>query len=215
MIARHKEKKIRSKLPKFDPDPSGKFAYKILSAANVSGVLIGRLAVWSWLPDISKHVFTKDLDIAIRRDSLPSVVKELNKTNAKVTNLSIGGVNASIEDTAINVDFIDRSDKSWGDLSSLFEDAIDEAIQEERFILVGEHELPLVSSEFLTTMKVATGNSKDEQDAENLIQYAELDVAKTRELILKYLGSAGIGKFEEILYKMGHPMSRMQKYKTS
>jgi len=215
MIARQKDKKIKSKLPKFDPDPSGKFAYKILAAANVRGVLIGRLAVWSWLPDVSTHVFTKDLDIAVRKDSLPSLLKELNKTGAKITTLSIGGVNAWIEDAAINVDFIDRSDKSWGDLSSLFEDAINEAIQEERFVLVGEHELPLVSSEFLTTMKVATGISKDEQDVENLIRYAEINVTKTRELILKYLGSSAIGRFEEILYKIGHPMSRMQKYKTS
>jgi hypothetical protein len=215
MIAKQKGKTIQSRLPKFDPTPSGVFAYHILQAAHVEGALIGRLAVWSWIPDASKQSFTKDLDIAVSTSSLPAIIQQLHKKQANISQLPIGGINAKIEEKSINVDFIDRSDSSWGDLSALFTEAIDEAMSAERYTSVGEVELRLVSAEFLATMKLATGTSKDEIDAENLIQFAEIDISKTRTLVVKYLGSAGIGRLEELLFKLGHPESRVRKYKLS
>jgi len=47
-----KEQKIgvMRTLPKFDPDPSGVVAAHLLKSSATLGALIGRLAVWAWLP---------------------------------------------------------------------------------------------------------------------------------------------------------------------
>ena len=47
-------------IPTYDPAPSGDFAAQALTGANITGVLIGRLAVWSWLAmKLAKHFRVK------------------------------------------------------------------------------------------------------------------------------------------------------------
>ena len=72
-------------LPKFDPAPSAKFAYNVLEALGINGVLIGRLAVWTWLTDSSDHIFTKDFDLAIEKKNRLNVAKYLSDKNYKIS----------------------------------------------------------------------------------------------------------------------------------
>ncbi len=114
------------KLPKFDPDNSGRFAAEILEKLNKNGILIGRLAVW--LPANSeKQAYTKDLDIAVSKSSLFEIRNYLKNRKYDIKELRIGGINVK-DDININVDFIDRSSVEWSDYSLLFEDAIKEAV---------------------------------------------------------------------------------------
>ncbi|MCI0516122.1 hypothetical protein L0128_23155 [candidate division KSB1 bacterium] len=64
-------------LPTFDPKKSAAFARKVLDDLEIKCVLIGRLAVWYWLPDPSSHAYTKDLDTAIRKADRPKVIGHL------------------------------------------------------------------------------------------------------------------------------------------
>jgi len=43
-------------LPTFDPKKSAVFVTKVLSDLKIKCVLIGRLAVWYWLPDPAGHM---------------------------------------------------------------------------------------------------------------------------------------------------------------
>lgn len=71
------EKKNGLELPTFDPKESALFAAKVLSDLNIKSVLIGRLAVWYWLPDPAGHAYTKDLDTAIKRSDRQKVIQHL------------------------------------------------------------------------------------------------------------------------------------------
>ena len=52
--------------PSFDPAASGRLAAKALKDTGVQAAIIGRLAVWNWLPNVSDHAYTKNLDFAVR-----------------------------------------------------------------------------------------------------------------------------------------------------
>ena len=54
------------KAPSFDPAASGRLAAKALKDTGVQAAIIGRLAVWNWLPNVSDHAYTKNLDFAVR-----------------------------------------------------------------------------------------------------------------------------------------------------
>ena len=43
----------KKQLPEFNPKKSGNFAAGILEKPGIRGILIGRLAVWAWLPENS------------------------------------------------------------------------------------------------------------------------------------------------------------------
>lgn len=199
-------KKNNRKIPVFDPNPSGEFAYRILKEAQAKGILIGRIAVWAWLPDSGEHAYTKDLDIAVSRKDLHRIRSAASDKRAKIAELPIGGINISIPDK-INVDFIERSDKS-GDLSPLFEQAIDESIKAGNAVEIGGKKLPLVSVEFLVAMKIATMEKKDEEDAERLLKFAEVDIKKLRDIVFDHLRPLGPARLENILRETGHPESR-------
>jgi len=55
MMSDKHRKKNGSELPSFDPEKSAVFATKVLSDLKIKCVLIGRLAVWYWLPDPAGH----------------------------------------------------------------------------------------------------------------------------------------------------------------
>jgi hypothetical protein len=193
--------------PTFDPNPSGKFAFDVLKAVHVNGILIGRLAVWHWIPDPSEHAYTKDLDIAVAREALPRLRTWLNDHAHKTHELPIGGVNVAAENGAINVDFIDRAGE-LGDLAPLFEDAIRAAQESGRTVEIGGEILPVVTAEHLVAMKIATFERKDEEDAERLLENAPVDVDKLRNLVSKFLGPIGPARLENVLRTVGHPAAR-------
>jgi len=43
-------------LPEFNPKISGNFGASILEKLSVRGILIGRVAVWAWLPENSEKL---------------------------------------------------------------------------------------------------------------------------------------------------------------
>ena len=206
----------RKYLPEFNPRISGQFVADILEKLNIQGILIGRLALWAWLPENSeKLAYTKDLDIAVSKAALFNIKNYFQKQDYQLQALSIGGVNIK-DNQDINVDFIDRSAIEWADYSPLFEVAIKEAIKSDRKIEVGSEELYLVSIEYLIAMKLATGERKDEDDATTLLtDIDDCNIKELRGVLSKYLGSAGRNRFEIILRDIGHKDSRLLKYKYS
>lgn len=197
-------------IPQFDPGPSGRFAREALAGAGVEGALIGRLAVWAWVPDPGEHAFTKDLDIAIRRADLPRLLEWLAARRLPIRTLPIGGVNVADPATGANVDFIDRTSPEWGDLSPLFEEAVASARASGETATVGGVALPLVPAEVLTAMKVATGTRKDREDAARVLRGVPLSVDRVRRLVAAHAGPAGIGALEDLLREVGHPAARTQ-----
>jgi hypothetical protein len=197
-------------LPTFDPAPSGRFAHQALAGANVHGALAGRLAVWAWIADESEHEITKDVDVAMPRQHLPQLVDWLERAGHSVRTLAIGGVNvrAEIEGHRVNVDFIDRSDPEWGDLSALFTDAVEEALDAGLEVDFGGVRLPVVPAEHLVAMKLATAEPRDERDAERLLSANVVDTERLRGLIGRLLGVGTSIRLETLLRRLGHPAAR-------
>jgi hypothetical protein len=205
----HKNRKNNGlELPTFDPKESAVFAAKVLSDLKIKCVLIGRLAVWYWLPDPAAHAYTKDLDTAIKKADRQKIIKYLgNLKYYNIRELMIGGINIHSETDNINVDFIDRYSVDEGDLSQLFEEAIDSATET---INIGETELYVISPEHLIAMKISTFERKDEDDVKNLLEYDFVDIKKLREIVDKNIAPIRV-KLEQILREVGHPMAHRRK----
>ena len=194
-------------LPIFDPKESAVFATKILSDLKIKCVLIGRLAVWYWLPDPAGHAYTKDLDIAIKKSDRLIVIKHLGNLKYNIRELMIGGINVHSETDNINVDFIDRCSVDEGDLSKLFEEAIDSATEE---INIGGTGLYVISVEHLIAMKISTFEQKDEDDVKNLLEYDFVDIEKLRGIVDRNIAPTRV-KLEQMLREVGHPMAHRRK----
>lgn len=204
-----RRKTNRLELPTFDPKESAVFVTKVLNDLKIKCVLIGRLAVWYWLPDPSGHAYTKDLDTAIKKVDRQKIIQHLGNLKYDVRELMIGGINVYSETDNINVDFIDRYSVNEGDLSELFEDAIDSAI--ERINIAGT-ELYVISPEHLIAMKISTFERKDEDDAKNLLEHDFVNIQKLRGIVDRNIAPIRV-KLEQILREVGHPMAhRRQKY---
>ncbi len=202
-----KHRKNGLELPAFDPKESAVFAAKILSDLKIKCVLIGRLAVWYWLPDPAGHAYTKDLDTAIKKTDRQKIVKHLGSLKYNIRELMIGGINVHSEADNINVDFIDRYSVDEGDLSRLFEEAIDSAAEK---INIGGAEFYVISVEHLTAMKISTFERKDEDDVKNLLEYDFVDIKKLREIVDRNIAPTRV-KLEQILREVGHPMAHRRK----
>jgi len=200
-------KKNGLELPTFNPKESAVFAAKVLSDLKIKCVLIGRLAVWYWIPDPAGHAYTKDLDTAIKKTDRQKVIKHLCNLNYNIRELMIGGINVQSESENINVDFIDRYSVDEGDLSKLFEEAIDSAVEK---TTIGGTELYVISVEHLIAMKISTFESKDEDDVKNLLEYDFVDIKKLREIVDKNIAPTRV-KLEQILREVGHPMAHRRK----
>ena len=189
----------------FDPAPSAIFGVEILNRSKVPRALIGRVAMWYWLDDEADHEFTKGVDFAVPQASMPSSLDALRETEAEVSQLVIGGINARISQRGILADFIDRSSEEWGNLQPLYLDAI-RAAEAQDDVYEGA---PVAPPEHLVAMKLAAGTDKDERDAIRLLaKVKDLDVGRTRDLIRKFLGPGLLGRFEECLRRAGHPLAR-------
>ena len=194
-------------LPTFDPKESAVFVTKVLSDLKIKCVLIGRLAVWYWLPDPAGHTYTKDLDTAIKKSDRQRIIKYLDSLKYNIRELMIGGINVRSKTNNINVDFIDRYSVDEGDLSKLFEEAIDSATEK---IKIGETELYVISPEHLISMKISTFERKDEDDVKNLLEYDFVDIKKLRGIVDRNIAPTRV-KLEQILREVGHPMAHRRK----
>lgn len=192
-------------LPTFDPVPSATFGVEILNRSKSRRALIGKVAMWYWLDDEADHEYTKDVDFAVPRASVPAILDVLGQTDAEVSQLGIGGINARITRRGIRTDFIDRSSEEWGNLQPLYLDAIRAAeAQDDDFAGA-----PVAPPEHLVAMKLAAGTDKDERDAIRLIaKVKDLDIGATRDLVRKFLGPGLLGRLEECLRRAGHPLAR-------
>jgi len=204
----------------FDPEPSARFAAEVLQQARIDGAVIGRVALWSWLPDPADHPFTKDLDLAVSREDLIRLRGWLaGQQDLSVRELSIGGVNVGKPAEGISVDFVDRTSPEWGDLGLLFEEAVQWARSSGRKVELAGKRLHVVGPEHLVAMKLGTGERKDDDDARRLLEAAArgelpLAVAELRALAAEHLGPAGRGRLEALLREAGHPAARpRQRYK--
>lgn len=200
-------------LPKFDPIPSAKFACEVLRELKIDGILIGRLAVWIYLPDTSDHAYTKDFDVAVSKENRLEIAKYLTRKGYEFQELMIGGFNVKIDGKNVNVDFIDRCSQEMGNLSDLFEDAVSQAHET---VCIEDTELKIVSAEHLVAMKLATTEKKDEEDAKKLLKENKTDISKLRMITRRFLGNVGIVCLERILQEIGHQEARQKrKYKNS
>lgn len=200
-----RRQRAASDLPAFDPKPSLEFGARLLESLKTEYALIGKVAMWYWLDNPSDHEYTKDVDFAVPLEATPAIIAKLRAANVSLRMLAIGGVNADIDAQGVRADFIDRGSEEWGDLHSLYRDAIAVAnASEERIGAV-----PVAPPEHLVAMKIAAGTMKDDNDAIRLVaKVGDLDIEKVRALIKRHLGPASIGRLEECLRRAGHPQAR-------
>lgn len=208
-MSKKKNNQREVKWPVFDPGPSCDFATEVFNATRITGILIGRFAVWAWVSDPAAQELTKDLDFAICRKDLPEILSYAEECGYKTWELSIGGINVADEDKRIKVDFIHRHSEEWGNLSPLFEHAVHEAVQQGRSAVIGDRSFLLASAEHLVAMKLATMEPKDDRDAKGILETVdEIDIAKLRDLASAHLGALGKAKLENLLREIGHPEAR-------
>jgi hypothetical protein len=184
-----------------------------MKETRVKAAVIGRLAIWAWVEDESEHEFTKDLDMAVGRQDNVIIREWLARQGLRTRNLPIGGVNVYYPESHVRVDFIDRSNDAYGDLGALFLDAIQEASARGFAVTIGKAVLPLAPAEHVVVMKLATGEDKDERDAERLLlNVPGLDVDEVRGLINRF--ARGLtGRLDAVLRRIGHPAARkMNRY---
>src|SRR3954464_5834718 len=192
-------------LPTFDPVPSVQFGLEVLDRSKSRRALIGRVAMWYWLDDEADHEHTKNVAFAVPQARIPSLLEALHQTDAEVSQLTIGGVNARISKQGVRTDFIDRANEEWGNLQPLYLGVMP-AAEEHDDQLEG---IPVAPPELLVAMKLAAGTDKDERDAMRLIaKVRDLDVEATRDLVRKFLGPGLLGRLEECLRRAGHPQAR-------
>ncbi len=204
------------KFPKFDPEKSGKLADKTMRESGTKGILIGRLAVWTWLrDDAGNQAYTKDMDLAVSKKDFPAILAYLASKSFKTRQLPIGGVNVADEEEGISIDFIHRGSEEWGDLSPLFEAAIEKALKVKNTVDIGGVRFLVVPVEFLVVMKIATMERKDEDDAKRLLEnIGEIDIDELRSMVRFFLGPLINAKLENILREIGHPKAK-RKYRLS
>ena len=202
--------------PKFDPEKSGKLADKAMRESRTKGILIGRLAVWAWLSDdAGTQAYTKDMDIAVSRKDFPAILAYLERKPYKTRQLPIGGVNVADEEEGISIDFIHRGSEEWGDLSPLFEAAIEKALEAKDTVDIGGVRFLVVPVEFLVVMKIATMERKDEDDAKRLLENIDrIDIDELRSMVRFFLGPLINAKLENMLREIGHPRAK-RKYRLS
>jgi hypothetical protein len=209
----------QSPVPAYDPAPSGAFAARALAGAGVEGALIGRLAVWSWLSDEGSHRFTKDVDLAVSRSDMPALRAWLATEGVHALELPIGGVAVRLPDptaagsldaiASVRVDFIERTNAEYGDFGDVFGAAVADAQARGQRVQIGDTALLVVSPTYLVLLKIIAGRAKDDDDIEDLLRQAEVDVDFLRETMRQHRGLAAFRtRFEDKLRRIGHAQAR-------
>ena len=141
-------------LPRFDPNPSARFASELLLGEGVPHALIGRIAMWALLPS-DQHEFTEDVDFAVPLRFTEPLRAALVRRNIIPRDLPIGGL--AVREGEIKVDFIDRRD---GGLNGLFEETIEAANRFGTRAKVAGTQIPVAPPEYLLALKTAAALSQ-------------------------------------------------------
>ena len=186
-------------LPFFDPTPSAKAGVALLKSAGVKFAVAGRVAVWTYVPP-ERQAYTKDVDFAVAHRDLAAIAKAAIAAGRRLNPLPIGGW--ALREGGLAVDFIDRHP----DFAPLFEAAVEAAQQVGPRRRVGAAKVPVVPKDYLIAMKIATLETKDEQDAESLILTVPDDgYAALRALVKRHLGPIGALRLDAVARRVGHP----------
>lgn len=198
------------KFPKFDPEKSGIIANQIMANSGIKGILIGRLAIWAWLSDdAGRQAYTKDMDIAISKKDFPAILAYLADKPYKIRQLPIGGINVVSGEEGVCIDFIHRGSKEWGDLSHLYDAAIEKSLTSNKTVDIGNVQFSIVPVEFLVVMKIATMERKDEDDAKRLLEHIDnISIDELRSMVKSYLGPLINARLENMLREIGHPKAK-------
>lgn len=124
---------------------------------------------------------TSDIDVLV---STTSGFPNFPKGKA----LSFGGRSTRTSEGVV-VDLIDRNDK----YSDLYTDALDASVRMKGL------PIPIVTPEYLATMKLQAGRDKDEQDLRTLINLKILRMIKTKNIIGNNLGEYAVDEFERVV----------------
>lgn len=193
----------RGPLPAFDPNPSARFASALLTELGVPHALIGRIAVWAYLP-ADQQEFTKDVDFAVPLKDRERIRAALGKSNIVPHDLAIGGL--GVREERVKVDFIDRSD---GGLSGLFDEAVNAALRQGASIDVLGTRVPLVPAEYLVALKVVAAEEKDRQDAMRLLKaLPDLPLKTVRDIVFRHGGPGSANLFDALARQAGRPDAR-------
>ena len=195
-------------LPTFDPKPAARVAASIIKRARASCAIIGRVAMWAYLPPEHQE-FTKDLDIAVPAEHIAAVEAEVRHRKLPHRQLSIGGVGVRQGD--LKVDFIDRRVHC----AALFREAVEAAHRAGRRLSVGRTNLPLVPVEYLVAMKMVSGEPKDDRDAKRLLQHLKMNYAAARRIVERHLGPLTADRLDVFARESGRPeVPRRRKYES-
>ena len=189
----------------FDPEPVAKLAKELLESIKAPYAIIGRIAVWAYLPP-EQQEFTKDLDLAVPLESIALIEEQLKKRNIAYRPLVIGGIGTT--DQKIHIDFIDRRQY----YQKLFHEAIEATHKQQHTINIGTVKMPLIPVEFLIALKMVSGEPKDDNDVKRLLEYADLDYKKSRDIVIKHLGPATANRLDVFARETGRPEVAKKKY---
>jgi hypothetical protein len=189
----------------FDPEPAARLAKELLDTVNAPYAVIGRIAVWAYLPPEAQE-FTKDIDIAVPLESTTEIEQQLKQRNLACRPLTIGGIGTAEKD--IHLDFIDRRQYH----QALFRKAIEATQQQGHTVNFGSVTLPLIPIEYLIALKMVSGEPKDDGDVKKLLAHAELDYKRSREIVMKYLGPATADRLDVFAREAGRPEVSKKKY---
>ena len=189
-----------------DPTKSLERGVRILKQAGVPFALIGRLAVWYYVPPEAQQL-TKGADFAVPHGYLEAVAAVARESHYKVRTLTIGGCGVSAP--GIVIDFIDRHP----DLDALFTDAVQAAARSRRLrFTVGRVSVPVVPLPYLVVMKLVTHEAKDERDAQELLRLLPArDYDKVRKMVRQYLGYGSVMYLDSLARSIGHPGPGMKR----
>lgn len=183
------------RLPSFDPNSSLKAALDFLQETGIEKfALIGRVATWVFLPE-DRQQFTKDVDLAILISDVAKIEEALQNRGLTTYPLPIGGV--AVRELNWVVDFIDRR---LDGLDHLFREAIENA---RRDITIFDEIVPVVSLPYLITMKLVSGESKDDHDAKSLLTVEGLEYEKLRPLVKRHLGTGTANRLDVFAREAG------------
>jgi hypothetical protein len=206
--ARYAEPVNPGPLPSFDPKPAARLAASIIKQSRASCALIGRVAMWAYLPP-DQQEFTKDLDLAVPAEFIAAVEAAVRDRKLPHRQLAIGGV--GVRHGELKIDFIDRRLYC----AALFREAVQAAHKTGRTLSVGRVRLPLVPVEYLVAMKMVSGEPKDDRDAKRLLEHVELDYTAVRRIVRKHLGPLTADRLDVFAREAGRPeVPRRRKYES-
>jgi len=194
-----RRRRRREPFPSFDPNKSVKVGLELLREAGVPFALVGRLAVWAYVPTEGQQ-FTKDVDFAVPHGSVEAVARAAGRKGYEVSDVDIGGCRVKTE--GMSIDFIDRHPY----LTSLYRDAVGASREKGGSFTVAGEEVPAVPPEHLVAMKLASGRPRDERDIEEIVAVADEDeYGDIRRVVVEYLGYAMGNQLDRIARRIGHP----------